>query len=88
MSHTPKKRVQLLNEVVYQTSRYCPNANCVEAAVLPDGTVALRDSKDRNKPPHIFTAEEWEAFVAGVKDGDFDFCYPQQASQMRGRVSA
>jgi hypothetical protein len=61
------------NEFVYATSRYCGGGTCVEAAPLPDGAVALRDSKDRNKPPHIFTTEEWTAFIAGVKDGDFDF---------------
>jgi hypothetical protein len=59
--------------LAYITSRYCPTGNCVEAAVTPDGAVALRDSKDRSKPPHLFTREEWDAFVSGVKVGDFDF---------------
>lgn len=75
------------NELIYKTSRYCPDGNCVEAAAMSDGAVAIRDSKDRNKPPHIFTAEEWEAFVAGVKDGDFDFLNHPQASQMAGGAS-
>jgi hypothetical protein len=69
----------VLEEVIYGTSRYCPNGNCVEAAPLPNGGVAIRDSKDRGKPPHIFTPEEWAAFIAGVKDGDFDF--PHHPSQ-------
>jgi hypothetical protein len=69
------------NEVIYATSRHCPSGNCVEAAALPDGAVAVRDSKDRNKPPHIFTPEEWAAFIAGVKDGDFDFHDGHRASQ-------
>jgi hypothetical protein len=78
----------VLNEVIYGTSRHCPQGNCVEAAALPDGAVAVRDSKDRNKPPHIFTAEEWAAFIAGVKDGDFDFLQHQATSQPpRERVS-
>lgn len=46
---------------------------CVEVAPLPDGRFALRDTKDRSKPPHEFTAAEWAAFVAGVKVGEFDF---------------
>jgi len=29
-------------------------------------------AKDRSKPAHLFTRSEWEAFVGGVKDGEFD----------------
>jgi hypothetical protein len=32
----------------------------------------LRDSKDPNGPKLAFTTSEWDAFVAGVKDGEFD----------------
>ena len=46
---------------------------CVEVAPLPDGTISLRDSKDTSRAPHSFTPEEWAAFVAGVKVGEFDF---------------
>ena len=45
---------------------------CVEVAHLPGGGVALRDTKDRSLAPHRFTAGEWEAFVAGVRNGEFD----------------
>jgi hypothetical protein len=45
---------------------------CVEVAHLPGGLVALRDSKDRAKHPHVFGRHEWEAFIAGVKNGEFD----------------
>jgi hypothetical protein len=38
----------------------------------PDATVALRDSKDKNGPWLFFDNEEWEAFLAGVRDGEFD----------------
>jgi Domain of unknown function (DUF397) len=54
------------------TSRRCNNSACVQVAHLPDGMVALRDSKDTGKPAHIFDSEEWAAFVAGVRAGDFD----------------
>jgi hypothetical protein len=46
--------------------------NCVEVAYLPRGGIALRDSKDRSAAPLFFTGEEWAAFIAGVKDGEFD----------------
>jgi uncharacterized protein DUF397 len=44
---------------------------CVEVAVLDD-RVALRDSKDRSGPVLLFTPHEWEAFVGGVRGGEFD----------------
>jgi hypothetical protein len=43
----------------------------VEVADLP-GIVAVRDSKDPDGPKLAFTADEWAAFTAGVKDGEFD----------------
>lgn len=46
--------------------------NCVEVAELPEGGRAVRDSKDRSGPVLVFTAAEWAAFVAGVRDGEFD----------------
>jgi hypothetical protein len=45
---------------------------CVEVAFLPDGRVALRDSKDAGTGPALlFTPREWAAFTAGVADGEF-----------------
>jgi hypothetical protein len=34
--------------------------------------VAVRDSKDPAGPVLTFTAPEWSAFLAGVRDGEFD----------------
>lgn len=45
---------------------------CVEVARIPAGGMAVRDSKDRAKDPHVFDAAEWDAFVTGVKAGEFD----------------
>jgi hypothetical protein len=45
---------------------------CVEVADLPDGSRAVRDSKDRSGPVLHFTPSEWQAFVEGVKLGEFD----------------
>ncbi|MGI9001422.1 MAG: DUF397 domain-containing protein [Pseudonocardia sp.] len=44
---------------------------CVEVAFLPGG-VAVRDTKDRELLPHRYTPTEWDAFVAGVRAGEFD----------------
>jgi hypothetical protein len=55
-----------------KTHRSFSNSNCVEIASLPDGGVAVRDSKDPDGPVLEFTAGEWSAFAAGVRDGEFD----------------
>jgi hypothetical protein len=34
--------------------------------------VSLRDSKDISRPTHTFTPQEWTAFLAGVRNGEFD----------------
>lgn len=48
------------------------NGNCVEMAALPDGRVAVRDSKDPNGAVLTFTRSEIRAWVAGARDGEFD----------------
>jgi hypothetical protein len=44
---------------------------CVEVGLLADGSVAVRDSKDRSLRPHVFTSYGWKCFVAGVHAGEF-----------------
>ena len=61
-----------LSRATWRTStRSGSSGNCVEVAITDDG-VAVRDTKDRSKPPHLYTHAEWAAFVDGVKDGEFD----------------
>src|SRR5215475_1426074 len=55
----------------FKSSRSASGA-CVEVAHLPGGGVAVRDSKDRGRAPHIYTRRQWAAFLAGVKNGEFD----------------
>ena len=57
----------------FRTSSFSGGNGCVEVAPLPDGNVAVRDSKDRSKPAHIYTAAEWRAFISGVQAGEFNF---------------
>jgi hypothetical protein len=45
---------------------------CVEVAVLPDGGRAVRDSKNPDQAKLSCTADEWLAFTAAVKAGEFD----------------
>lgn len=45
---------------------------CVEVAQLPEGGVAVRDSKDPQGPVLHFTPGEWAAFATGMAAGEFD----------------
>jgi hypothetical protein len=40
--------------------------------VIKRQLVAVRDSKDPTGPMLLFTPLEWRAFLAGVRDGEFD----------------
>ncbi|GAA3126896.1 DUF397 domain-containing protein [Planomonospora alba] len=62
----------LAGAVWKKSARSAANGNCVEVARLSGGRVGVRDSKDRQGPVLIFTPGEWDAFVGGVKDGEFD----------------
>jgi len=51
------------------------SGNCVEAGPVLDGTgrVAVRHSHHPHGQVILYTRAEWEAFIAGAKDGEFDF---------------
>ena len=65
-----------LPEVAWHISSRSENigGSCVEAGPLGDGSgrVAVRHSHHRHAAAIVFTAAEWDAFVQGVKDGEFD----------------
>jgi hypothetical protein len=47
--------------------------NCVEVAVATDGTIGVRDTKQNGGGAVLeFTPSEWEAFIGGVRRGEFD----------------
>jgi len=48
------------------------NGQCVEVAANLPGVVAVRDSKVPETATLVFTPAEWQAFVAGIKHGEFD----------------
>lgn len=55
----------------FKISSFCNFGGCVEVGRTPEGAVLVRDTKDRAQQLS-FTDEEWTAFVAGVKAGEFD----------------
>ena len=46
--------------------------DCVEVARNLPGVVAVRDSKDPDGPKLVFSPDEWRAFSAGIRGGEFD----------------
>ena len=49
-----------------------PSGCCGEVARLAGGAVAVRNSRDPRGPALIYTRAEVAAFLAGVKNGEFD----------------
>jgi hypothetical protein len=63
-----------LSRAVWHKSTFSNGSggNCVEVASNLPGIVAVRDSKDREGPSLSFTPDQWRAFIAGAKAGEFD----------------
>ena len=57
--------------IVWRKSSWSVSNSCVEVAFI-DRRVAVRDSKDQSGPVLMFTADEWLAFLGGIRNGEFD----------------
>lgn len=55
----------------FHPSSFSAGGNCVEVRSGADGRFTVRHSRDRDGEL-TFTRAEWDAFVRGVKDGQFD----------------
>src|ERR1700684_1452017 len=56
-----------------KSSRSGYSGNCVEIPNFGDGHIGIRGAKANGRGPAIFVAPAgWSAFVAGIKDGQFD----------------
>ena len=62
-----------LSDAVWQKSTRSGqhSDNCVEVAFV-GGAIVVRDSRNPDGPQLVFTPDEWDAFVDGAKDGEFD----------------
>jgi hypothetical protein len=61
------------NPTDFKTASLCPatRRGCVQVA-MKDGTIAIGDSKHPKQTPLLFNQDEWQTFIAGVKQGEFD----------------
>ncbi|MFG1807951.1 DUF397 domain-containing protein [Streptomyces sp. NPDC049040] len=70
LSPSPSRHVSASTALVgaaWRRSSHSTAANnCVEAAALPTGRVAVRDSKDVAGPALVFPSGAWAAFVEAV----------------------
>jgi hypothetical protein len=55
----------------WKKSSFCGASTCVEVS-LSSGEVGVRDGKHADGAVLSFSREEWDAFVHGVKNGEFD----------------
>jgi hypothetical protein len=56
----------------YKSSYSNYNGNCVEAARLPGGSWAVRDSKSPDRAILLFGPEGWGSFIRAIKRRDFE----------------
>jgi hypothetical protein len=57
----------------FKSTRSGNNGACVEVAQLGDDAIGVRDTKAQGSGPILtFTRAEWDAFIGGAKDGEFD----------------
>lgn len=62
-----------LHGVRWQKSRHSNSqGTCVEFAKLPDGDIAVRNSRYPDSPALVYTTAELRAMLMGAKDGEFD----------------
>jgi len=67
-----------LGDLTWRTSSFTAEGGpgngdtCVQAAALPDGRVAVRNSNHPDAGTVIFTRAEMAAWITGVKAGEFD----------------
>ena len=64
---------QPVTQLAWRRSSLCgAHGSCVEVAETPDGRYAIRNGEASSSSPVLyFSGDEWEAFVGGVKAGEF-----------------
>jgi hypothetical protein len=66
----------------WRTSSFCAPSHCVQVAIGTD-VVYVRSSRDQSRDPLKFDFAEWSAFVAGVRNNEFDVSAPDEVDAAR-----
>jgi len=57
--------------LTWRTSLSCESGACVQVAAT-ERTILIGSTRQPGGPVLEYTPDEWHAFVAGIKNGDFD----------------
>ncbi|MET8912264.1 DUF397 domain-containing protein [Micromonospora sp. NPDC004551] len=60
-----------LSRAVWQRAEGDTSDSAVEVAFVGD-LIGMRNSAEPDGPVLVFTQDEWDAFVSGAQDGEFD----------------
>jgi hypothetical protein len=84
---TRKLNRQLAKSTWKKSSLSDYNGSCVEITRLPDGRVAVRDTKDNKKGPVMtYGPKAWEGLLHSIKANDLSF-YAELPEGHRSRVA-
>ncbi|HVV13322.1 DUF397 domain-containing protein [Amycolatopsis sp.] len=74
LDYDPAEAVALFDEGKWEKSFASePNGgSCVEVNIGGSGLIGVRDTKLVDSPVFVFDTAEWQAFLTGVKAGQFD----------------
>lgn len=60
-----------MDQLDWKKSSLSASGNCVEVARTSEG-FAMRNSREPGGPVLNFTVDEWDAFIGGVHNGEFN----------------
>jgi sulfatase maturation enzyme AslB (radical SAM superfamily) len=74
VAHRKRRQIGTALAVAWRMSTLCDGGECVNTAVPLHEFIDVGDSKNTDGPVLDFTADQWRAFVGGIKGGVFDPC--------------
>jgi hypothetical protein len=60
-----------LLHAIWKKSTYSNTNGCVEVKFV-DGQVAVRNSREPKGPVLVFSSKEWDVFLRGLREGQFN----------------
>ncbi|MBF6464231.1 DUF397 domain-containing protein [Nocardia beijingensis] len=60
----------------FKSSYSSAEKDCVEVALLREGSVGVRDSKNPTGPALVFRPSDWDSFTARITNGQLNWSQP------------